>query len=736
MSNEEKNLMVRQPEQTGVPALIERIAYYQAPQANESESNDAGIPFAHYRWMINRHKWRLLLFILITVGATIMVSSRLTKYYESTVTIDVDRAAPQGVIGQDAAVGRTAAFNDSELFLQTQIQLIKSDSVLRPVVQKLRQMRRNTSEKVPAQDDGPVGLDHFAVTRPPRTYLLLISYRSPSPEIAAQVANDVADSYIKHSYFIRGQDAQRQSEFMERQLEDLKAKMETSAAALLQFEKELDVISPEEKTNMLSARMLQLNTEWTNAREELIKKDAADKSVRSGSVEALEASAQGEQLKKLEEQMADEAQKFATIKTQFGPAYPEYKKAAAIQSQLSARYEALKAAIIQRVDADLREAQDREAQLRQVVDEDKSQFDRLNSKSLEYKNLKRDADADKAIYDDLNKKIKEAGINAGFQSNGIRIADPARPARLPVYPRMSFNALVAFLVSLCLGIAVIFVSESLDHTLRDPDQIQRQLQTEVLGALPVVKAWRGHLPLPSGDGSKRRAFFGGSGGVANTYEEAIRTLRDSILLPNGDRRPRSLLITSATPREGKTTTAVHLAVVHSQQKRKTLLIDSDLRRPGVYQHAGISNDKGFSTVINGEATWRELLQTPEGLPHLSVLAAGPPSRRAADGVGTMLKQVLQEAAEEYDLVICDAPPLLGFAESLQIAALVDGVVVVALAGQTERTAVASVLSSLKRLKANVIGLALNEVRADMSERYYYYGYYGKYYSRYYKTLGS
>ena len=235
---------------------------------------------------------------------------------------------------------------------------------------------------------------------------------------------------------------------------------------------------------------------------------------------------------------------------------------------------------------------------------------------------------------------------------------------------------------------------------------------------------------------KRRAFFGGSGGLANTYEEAVRTLRDSILLPNGDRRPKSLLITSATPREGKTTTAVHLAVVHSQQKRKTLLIDSDLRRPGVYQHAGISNDKGFSNVVNGEAEWRDLLQNPEGLPHLDVLPAGPPSRRAADGVGEALKRLIKEASEEYDLIMVDAPPLLGFAESLQIAALVDGVVVVALAGQTERTAVASVLQSLKRLKANVIGLALNEVRSDMSERYYYYGYYGKYYSRYYKALSN
>jgi capsular exopolysaccharide synthesis family protein len=734
MSDEQKHLAIRlQDGSNQHQALIERVAYYQPPPP-EPESEGATIPFAHYRWMLNRHKWRLLLFVTVAVAATIMVSSRLTKYYESTVTIDVDRMAPQAVVGQEAAASRTAAVNDSEFYLQTQIQIIKSDSVIRPVVNRLRQRLAAQSGGLPAPDEGPVRLDRFAVTRPPRTYLLEISYRSPDPQLAADVANDIAHSYIEHSYEIRGQEAERQAQFMARQLEDLKAKVERSSAALFQFEKELDVLNPEEKTNILSSRLLQLNTEWTNARADLIKKEAADKSVHTGSVEALEASAQGEQLRKLEEEMAEDGQKFATIKTEFGPRMPEYQRAVARQAQLNARYEALKKSIVERIDADYREAQDREAALRRAVDDDKAQFDKLNVKSVEYKNLKRDADADKTLYDELNKRIKEAGINAGFQSNGVRIADPARPARRPVYPRVGFNALVAFLLSLFIGVAVIFVSESMDHTLRDPDLIQRQLQTEVLGALPVVKAWRGHLPSASPQG-KAKPFLGAEG-VASAYEEAIRTLRDSILLPHGDRRPRSLLITSATPREGKTTTAVHLAVVHSQQNRRTLLIDADLRRPGVYNHVGVSNDRGFSNVINGEAAWRDVRQTPDNLPFLDVLPAGPPSRRAADGVGAILKDVLAEAVNEYDLVICDAPPLLGFAESLQIAALVDGVVVVALAGQTERAAAASVLTSLKRLKANVIGLALNEVRSDMSDRYYYYGYYGKYYSRYYKSLNS
>jgi len=734
MPNQDKNLVVRPSEPAGVPAMVERIAYYQAPPA-EAESANAGIPFAHYRWMLNRHKWRLLLFVGIAVSATVVVSKRLTPFYESTVTLDVDRSAAQGVVGQEASANR-AAFNDSELFLQTQIQIIQSDAVLRPVALKLHLLNATANGKDPARSEAPVSLGLLSVTRPPRTYLLKIAFRSPDPKLAAAVANEVADSYIKHSYNMRLQDTVRQQNFMSRQLEELQAKMEQSSAALNQFEKESDSIDPEGKTNILSARLLQLNTEWTNARTALIRKRAAAESVHSGSVEALEASGQGEQLKKLEEMMADEAQKFADLKLHYDVNHELYKKAASRQGQLAQRYEELKKSIVQRVDAEYREAEDSEKQLHAAVDETKAQFDQLSTKSLEYKTLKRDADADKAIFDDLTKKVKEAGINQGFQSNSIRIADEARPALGPVYPRITFNAMIAFLASSFLGIVVVFIAEGMDHTLRDPEEIQRQLQTEVLGALPVVKEWRGHLPSAATPDGKRRAFFGGSGGVANTYEEAVRTLRDSILLPNGDRRPKSLLVTSATPREGKTTTAVHLAVVHSQQKRKTLLIDSDLRRPGVFQHAGISNDRGFSNVVNGEAEWRDLLQTPEGLPHLNVLAAGPPSRRAADGVGEILKHLLKEAADEYDLIICDAPPLLGFAESLQIAALVDGVVVVALAGQTERTAVASVLSSLKRLNANVIGLALNEVRSDMSERYYYYGYYGKYYSRYYKALSN
>jgi capsular exopolysaccharide synthesis family protein len=196
------------------------------------------------------------------------------------------------------------------------------------------------------------------------------------------------------------------------------------------------------------------------------------------------------------------------------------------------------------------------------------------------------------------------------------------------------------------------------------------------------------------------------------------------------------LITSATPREGKTTTSVHLAIAHSSQKRRTLLIDADLRRPGIHPRLGLSNERGMSTVAHGECEWRDVVQHMDAYPDLNVITAGPASRRAADRLGFILDNLLTEAETDYDLVIVDAPPLLGFAEPLQMAAVVNGVVVITLAGRTNRNAVRSVISSLKRLKANVIGVALNEVHEEMSDHYYYYGYYGKYYSKYYKPTND
>lgn len=303
---------------------------------------------------------------------------------------------------------------------------------------------------------------------------------------------------------------------------------------------------------------------------------------------------------------------------------------------------------------------------------------------------------------------------------------------------MWLNVALAFLFSTMLAVGAAVMSDVLDKSVRDPEQIASLFKTEVMGSLPQVKSWRRRLTQAHTGEAGTTALVRADGpalserklGVTG-FEEAIRTLRNSILLGNFDRRLKSLMITSAAPSEGKTTTAVHLAIAHAQQKHKTLLIDCDMRRPGVHGKLGINPEFGLAMVLQNGLHWREKLVKLVEIPDLDILPTGVSSRRAADLIGAHLPRILEEALPEYDLIVIDAPPILGFPEPLQMAAAVDGVVLVALAGQTNRNAVGSALATLQRVRANILGLVLNEVTKDMSDSYpYYYGYYGKHYKYY------
>jgi capsular exopolysaccharide synthesis family protein len=700
--------------------------------------DQSAVPLSHYLWILRRQGWKILGFVLGCVAATVIISARLTPIYESTATVDIDRQMPSAAIGQDAT--RIPA-NDADQFLATQVKLIQSDSVLRPVADQYHLLdveKQGSQKRSQAQEDAPILLKKLKVTRPPNTYLLLISYRSTDPRLAADVANGIARSYVENTYNIQFRSSASLASFMEKQLEELKAKMERSSAALVQFERELNVINPEEKTSILSSRLLQLNTEYTNAQTDRVRKESAWESVQSGSLESAQVSTQGENLKTLSGKLDDARQKFADVKTHYGTNHPEYRKAAVQVEELERQLRDARQNAALRVEVEYREAVNREAMLRTAVSETKAEFDSLNGRSFEYQSLKREADADKTLYEELVRKIKEAGINAAFQNSAIRIADPARANDNPVFPNMRLNVIFAFFFSGLLALGAAVLNDLADKSIRDPEQIASLFKTEVMGSLPMVKSWRrrpspasmsegGTTALVPADRSEQESRRHNVTG----FEEAIRTLRNSILLGSFDRRLRSLMITSATPAEGKTTTAVHLAIAHAQQKHKTLLIDCDMRRPGVHSKLGINPELGLAAVLQNGLQWRGKLVKLVELPDLDILPSGFSSRRAADLIGASLPRILEEAVPDYDLIIIDSPPMLGFPEPLQMAAAVDGVVLVALAGQTNRNAVGSALTTLQRVRAHVVGLVLNEVTKDMSDSYHYYGYYGKYY-RYYK----
>src|SRR5271155_1505637 len=336
--------------------------------AIERETPLHGPSLSQYLWVVKRHRWKLLGFVIFSVIATVIVSKRLTPLYESTAVIDIDRQTPAAVLGNES----TAAVNsaDVENYLTTQEQIVQSDAVLRPVVEKYHLMtpalRKLANDPLLSSrlKDAPIELRALKITRPLHTFLLLISYRSPDPQLSADVVNEVARSYIRHTYDIRYQAASQMTGYMEKQLEELKAKMEQSAGALANLEKDLDVINPEEKTNVFSARLLHLDNDLTAAEVDRAGKEAAYNAVKNGSLPAAEASDQGEQLRALEAKLNEATERFADVKTQFGSSHPVYKKAASQVSELQQEIDGLRRQIVERVDINYKQALNRESLLR------------------------------------------------------------------------------------------------------------------------------------------------------------------------------------------------------------------------------------------------------------------------------------------------------------------------------------------------------------------------------------
>lgn len=739
MGNENKSLIEFGPAR----GLVQGQGAVQVPAGapavfiQDSEPDDVKLPASHYLWVLRRQAWKIGLFVAAVTVAAGLISLRLTPIYEATATLYVDRQEARGIVGQEsqAAVMSPA---ESEQFLASQVRLIQSDSVVRPVAEQYNLLEKEKQLDVPGEkaraQEAPILLKNLRVTRPPNTTLLQVSYRSTDPRLAADVANHVAQSYIEHTYNIRIRSSASISKFMERQIEELRAKMESSSERLARLEREMNVINPEEKTNILSARLLQLNSEYTKAQAERVAAEAAFASTRSGDLESVQISGQGEQLKRLVDRRNEIRERFSEIKTHFGPNHPEYRRAQASANELDRQIREMRASIARRVEVQFKEALAREQMLARGVAETKAEYDAINLRSFDYQRAKREADADKQLYEELVRKIREAGINAGFQNNTVRVADPARAPWRPVFPKLWLNLLLAFLFSTLTAVGVALASDSMDTTIRDPEQVAQTLRIQMVGTLPAMRNAK-ELLLPGTAG-------GAPSGAASllparamerqfsTYEEAVRTLRSSILLSDFDRRLRTLFLTSATAGEGKSTTASHLAVAHAEQGRRTLIVDCDLRRPTQHKMFGLGIGAGLSNVLQHEKVWREIVVQPAAAPGLDLITAGPPSRRAADLLGARMGDLIEEWQKEYDLVILDGPPLLGFAESLQIATLADGVLIVTRAGQTNRKAVAAAISTLQHLRVNVVGLVLNQVKKHMSDHYYYYGYYGKYYKEY------
>ena len=703
---------------TRVPEPAPAMAVKHAAGLPPSE---ASLSLAHFVRIVRCHTWKLVAFVTIAVLGALLVTLKLEKLYESAAVVKVDRPATRGVVGYEAL--QVLPDNDLDQIITTQVEEIRSDPVLRPVAEKyhLLEMEKQLSELTAAQAlrrlGAPITLRGLKVTRPPNTSLIKISYSAGNPQLAADVANAIAHSFISHATETRNRAHTQVKALISRELTELRSKMEASSQALAQVETQLNMVDPQQPTTILVSRLTQLNTELTAAQTERLRKEAVLDSVNQNpTIAAAQAAPQAETIERAIERLNGARQQFATIQTVYGENHPEYRKAKSQVAELEAQVEQLRANTGDRLRIEYEQALDRENRLRAALNATKAEVDAQSAPILQYLQLKRDAENDKKLYEDLDRKTQEADINNQFQDAVVQVAEAALPADRNISPNLPLNLAVVFVLSSIFGVAGVVVTDALNTRVWDPEELATRLNVDVLSLVPATKS----LPRPSASGGrieiiKRRGRLLNS---ALYYGEAIRSLRGTIEVTTLHSPLRSILLTSANPSEGKSTTAAHLAASFAEIGKKILLIDADLHRPTAHTRFNLDNSRGLSDVLAGRLPFRKAIVQIEG--DLYLLPAGPVCSGMSDLVGTRIAGILEEACGEFEIVIIDAPSLLACPESQQIAAFADGTVVVVKARSTTSNELARTLAGLSRARANIMGIVLNHMKRSDGKAYGYY----------------
>ena len=710
----------------GEASLNEQVLHLPPYLSIVPSSLEPEASLAHFTKIIRRHKTFLLAFIGIAMLAAIIVQFTIPKLYQATAVVKVDRHAAGGVIGQEAA--QVSSVDDMDQIITTQMEIAQSDPVLRPIAEKYnlleveQQFRFMDAAEVQLKRSAPIELKHLKVTRPPNTYLIKISYRAYDRKLAADVANAIADSLSKHANDTENHSFAEVSDVIARDMVQLRAKMQASAQSLAAFQRELNMVDPEQRTTVLTSRLTQLVTEFTNAQSERLHREAILKGVTSGgtlaSAQAADSDLQINLLNDAVQRRNVMRQQFASIRAFYGEKHPEYRKAKQQLEETETEVAQMIANAADRARVDYTQAQRRESGLKMLMDQTKNEVNDLNLRELQYQQLKSEAENDKKLYEDLQTRTQEADINRQFQNATVQIAAPAAPPDEQIFPRLIIDLPLAFVLSALLGICGVVLVNALDTTFSDPQEVASQLKVDVLATIPAAKglpmACSFEIALPTDKRSRRIAE------AASKYVEAIRALRSVIYMAAMDRPIRTLLVTSPSPGEGKSSISAHLATACAQVGKRVLLIDADLRRPVQHRQFGVECKTGLSELLVNRSFPVEEATLKVRDTELYLMPAGPVSRRAADIINIGFSEVLDRVRNDFDLVIVDSPPVLGLSDSQELAGIVDGVLVVTKAGETTGRAVSEALTHMNRARANVLGLVLNQVKMGDGYGYDYY----------------
>jgi polysaccharide biosynthesis transport protein len=592
-------------------------------------------------------------------------------------------------------------------------------------------------------------LDNLSVGGERDTRLIKISFRHTDPEIATAVANGVANSFITHSFDTKTERFNNASNWLEESTRRLRAQVERAEQKLVNYSKENNIISLEGKENLTAEKLADLHKKVMTAESDRIIKQSLYEEVKQGRVAQLPeafADAGTADIRKEYNALAVEA---AQLSVKFGAKNPKLQEVQRRMITLQDQIKGSQSMLADKLRSDYERAVIDEQNFKTELDRAKGEAVQQNQAAIQYSVLQQDLETAKSLYSDFLNKTSQASIQRAEQFNNVRMIEEADKADF-VGPKRNQTILLALVVSLALGMGLAYFIENLNTTIRTVEDVNRLTQLPMLAVIPslndlIPQGRRNSMPAsnirsielkiaqtkdvndsfkPIGDFSDKPVLVD-SMKMFSAAAEAYRMLRTSILLSTAGRPPKTMMVTSGQPGDGKTTTIFNIALALTQLKSEVVIVDCDMRKPRMHKLLQLTKSEGLSTLLSNGGDLNRFV-TRTAVPHLSVIPCGyvPPNPSELISSESM-KELLRSLAERFDYVLIDSPPLFTVSDPIILSTLVDGVILVVKSGQSKSELVRRACHDLSSVGARILGVTLNNLNLR-KDGYDYYNSYRQY----------
>lgn len=745
----------------------------------EHEEKPTEIDLMDYWRVVVRRKWIILAFAGAIIILTGIFSFLATPLYKSTATLLIEEEYSK-MLSIDEAFGESRMVQDMRSY-NTQLRLLTSKSLSEQVARKLNLLARPEFEAGQKPKTSLLSAIKYIVTlkwllprkkeeeresgslQPQNPYtgvanilrsriqvspirdtkLVELSFTFPSPLLATEIANTLAEEFIDFSIEKRYSTTQQASNFLDEQIADLRDEIGAKERELQRYSQEKDILFLSESESQAVSAFATLNEAYNQARLERINAEAELRELRNPEGDAVPQFISDPAIQQLKTEYTRLRAESEEKKGQLKADHPEMMR-------IQARLKSLKDEINRAADAaeaKYKAALNKEGSIRATLDRQRADVAKMNSNAIFYNNLKIEVESKRKQLNTLTEKRDETKLSAqlrGLNASNISIIDRAEVPRRPVSPKKKTNLLVALLIGLFGGVGLCFLFDYLDDTLKGPDDVERLVNLPSLGVIPYLPPEG--LGKSKGYGTYYERRYGYSRAnpekehtlpevkeielINHLYpdlplSEDYRTVRTSILLSHADRPPKSIVFTSAVTQEGKTATVANLATSFAQLQERVLLADLDLRKPRLHRLFKIKNIGGLTGYLAGKLSLKDIVQKTF-IDNIWLVPSGPISPNPAELLNSKkMKDFLDEVTQVFDLVLMDSPPVLAVVDSVIISSIAESVALIVRGGKTRRKALSAAVEELERARAKIIGIIFNGMNVAKEGAYY-----AKYYHHY------